>query len=162
MATADDLLDVHRRTHASLARLLDHCAGFSPEELRRDLEGFGYPNLLLQLHHIVGVERYWMGVLEGRMLVDEPEEERASIDALRAVRARVAEATRAYLRGLSDSEIHARREVATWHSPRVSVAPFHVFLRTQMHAYQHQGQVAAMCRLLGRPIPPGLDFPLGA
>jgi uncharacterized damage-inducible protein DinB len=160
MATTDDLLDVHRRTHASLVGLLEHCAGFSAEELRRELQGFGYPNLLLQLHHIVGVERYWIGVLEGRMLVDEPEEERTSIDALRALRERVAEATRAYLRGVSESEIHARREVTTWHASGVRVAPFHVFLRTQMHAYQHQGQVAAMCRLLGRPIPPGLDFSL--
>ncbi len=161
MATADDLLDVHRRTHSSLVRLLDHCAGFAAEDLRRDLEGFGYPNLLLQLQHIFGVERYWIGVLQGHVLVDEPEEERASIDALRALRESVAEATRAYLRSASASEIHARREVTTWHSPRVAVVPFHVFLRTQMHAYQHQGQVAAMCRLLGRPIPPGLDFPLG-
>jgi uncharacterized damage-inducible protein DinB len=161
LGTADDLLDIHRRTHASLARLLDHCAGFSTEELRRNLDGFGYPNLLLQLHHVLGAERYWFGVLQGRMLIDEPDEERDSIDALRALRERVAAATRAYLRGASESELRTRREVTAWGPKRMAVTPLHVLLRTQTHVFQHQGQVAAMCRLLGRPIPPGLDFPLG-
>ena len=161
LATADDLLDLHRRTHASLARLLDHCAGFSTDDLRRDLDGFGYPNLFMQLHHVMGAERYWIGVLQGLMLVDEPEEERDSIAALRALRERVAEATRAYLRCASESELRTRREVTTWGEKRVALAPIHVLLRTQTHVFQHQGQVAAMCRLLGRPIPPGLDFPLG-
>ena len=95
------------------------------------------------------------------MLVDEPEEERASIDALRALRERVADATRAYLRGASESELRMRREVTTWGDKRAAVTPLHVLLRTQTHVFQHQGQVAAMCRLLGRPIPSGLDFPLG-
>jgi uncharacterized damage-inducible protein DinB len=161
LGAADDLLDVHRRTHSSLERLLEHCAGFSAGDLRRDLDGFGYANLLLQLHHVLGAERYWIGVLQGRMLVDEPEEERASIDALRALRERVADATRAYLRGASESALRTRREVTTWGGKCVAVTPLHVLLRTQMHVFQHQGQVAAMCRLLGRPIPSGLDFPLG-
>jgi uncharacterized damage-inducible protein DinB len=162
VGTPDDLLDVHRRTHSCLARLLDHCAGFSAEELRRDLAGFGYPNLLLQLHHVLGAERYWIGVLRGQMLVDEPEEEKASIDALRALRERVADATRDYLHGASDAELRARREVATFRGRRIAVVPLHVLLRTQTHVFHHQGQVVAMCRLLGRPVPPGLlDYPLG-
>jgi uncharacterized damage-inducible protein DinB len=161
LPTSEDLLDVHRRTHACLERLLDHCAGFSDAELRRELEGFGYPTVLLQLHHVLGAERYWIGVLQDRLLVDEPEEERASIDALRALRERVAEETRAFLGRTPESDLRARREVATWTGKRVAVAPVHVLLRTQTHVFQHQGQVAAMCRLLGRPVPPGLDFPLG-
>lgn len=161
MALADDLLDVHRRTHSSLARLLDHCAGFSPEELNRELDGFGYPSLVLQLHHVLGAERYWIGVLQGLMLVDEPEEEKASIDALRDLCERVAETTRGYLAGASESELRTRREVNAWGPRRVAVTPMHVILRTQTHVYQHQGQVAAMCRLLGRPIPSGLDYPMG-
>jgi uncharacterized damage-inducible protein DinB len=161
MGAADDLLDVHRRTHAGLSRLLEHCGGFSREELRRELDGFGYPTLLLQFHHVLGAERYWIGVLEGLMLVDEPEEERDSVDSLRALRERVAEATRAYLLAGSESDLRARREVVTWGGKRTAVTPWHVLLRTQTHVFQHQGQVAAMCRLLGRPVPPGLDFPLG-
>jgi uncharacterized damage-inducible protein DinB len=161
MSTAADLLDLHRRTHASLGRLLDHCAGFSPEALRREVEGFGYPTILLQIHHVIGAERYWFGLLQGRMLTEERESDFASIEALRTFRDGVAEATRAYLGAASDDELRRRREVVTWNGKRVAVAPFHVLLRTQTHVFQHQGQVAAMCRLLGRPIPPGLDFPLG-
>jgi uncharacterized damage-inducible protein DinB len=32
-------------------------------------------------------------------------------------------------------------------------------MRTMTHIYHHQGQVTAMCRLLGRPVN-GLDYPI--
>lgn len=161
MYAVDDLLDLHGRTHASLTKLLEHCAGFGAEELARELEGFGYPTLLLQLHHVIAAERYWIGVLQGQMLAEEREEDHASIEVLRTFRAEVAAATEAYLRAASEAELRTRREVTTWQGKRVRVVPAHVLLRTQTHIFQHQGQVAAMCRLLGRPMPPGLDFPLG-
>ena len=69
MHTSAGLRDLHDRTHRSLQKLLDHCAGFTDEELRREMAGFGYPNILLQLHHMIGAEQYWIGVLEGKMLV---------------------------------------------------------------------------------------------
>ncbi len=155
------LIELHRRTHLSLERLLGHCAGFSPAELTRSIEGFGYPTVLLQLHHALGAEQYWIGVLNGRMLVDEHDADRESIPALRAFRDRVVAATREYLQGATEHEMDTRREVTTWGDRRTSVVPAHVVLRTQTHVFQHQGQVVAMCRLLGRPVPPGLDFPLG-
>jgi uncharacterized damage-inducible protein DinB len=156
-----DLLDLHARTHSSLRKLLDHCAGFTPEELRREVPGFGYPSVRLQIHHVVGAEEYWFGVLRGEMLVEERESDFASVDALRSFRERVAAATRAYLAATPDAELARRREVLAWPNRRTTVVPAQVLLRTQTHVYQHQGQVAALCRLLGRPIPPGLDFPLG-
>ncbi len=156
-----DLLELHRRTHLGLDRLLDHCAGFSQAELTRSLEGFGGSTVLLQLHHGVGAERYWIGVLEGKMLVDEIETDHASIGALRAFRDRVTAATRAYLRGASENELATAREVTTWGDRRVTVVPAHVLLRTQTHVFHHKGQVAAMCRILGRPVPQGMDYPVG-
>jgi len=57
--------------------------------------------------------------------------------------------------------LNTRRKMATWGGKELELVPAHVILRTQTHIFQHQGQVAAMCRLLGRPIPTGLDFPLG-
>ncbi len=161
MYTSAGLLDLHRRTHASLERLLGHCAGFSVEELSREIEGFGHPTLLRQLHHVIGAEQYWFGVLQGRMLVDEEDADRASVAAVRAFCDRVAEGTRAYLEAASDEDLATPREVTTWGGRKIRVTPAHVLLRTQTHVYQHQGQVAAMCRLLGRPVPRGLDFPLG-
>jgi uncharacterized damage-inducible protein DinB len=161
VGTAEDLLEIHRRTHTSLRALLEHCAGFSDADQRRSLEGFGYPTLLLQLHHVIAAERYWVGVLRGEMLSDDLEADYASLDAVRAFEARVADATVAWLRGASEAEIRTRREMTTWGDRRQQLVPALVILRTQTHAYQHQGQVTAMCRLLGRPVGPGLDFPLG-
>ena len=160
MYTSDALIDVHERTHRSLQKLLDHCAGFSDEDSGRELEGFSYPSLRQQLRHLTGAEAYWVGVLRGLMLVDEREEDCASIDALRAYRAQVAETTATYLRETSDEALSERRNMTTWGDKQVELIPAHVVLRTQTHIYQHQGEIAVMCRQLGRPIPRGLDFPM--
>jgi len=56
--------------------------------------------------------------------------------------------------------LNAQHELTTWGDKQVQLVPARVILRTQTHLFQHQGQVAAMSRLLGRPIPPGLDFPM--
>jgi uncharacterized damage-inducible protein DinB len=161
MYTSDGLRDLHERTHRSLIKLLDHCDGFSPEELSRELDGFGYGSIREQLQHMIGAEQYWVGVLYGEMLVDEDEADRVSIDALRAFRLRVFEVTTTYLDGASSDELNTQRSMLTWGDREQDLVPAHVVLRTQTHVFQHQGQVAAMARLLGRPIPPGLDFPLG-
>jgi hypothetical protein len=50
--------------------------------------------------------------------------------------------------------------VTTYGGRELDVVPAHVLLRTQTHAYQHQGEIASMSRLLGQPFPAGLDFPL--
>jgi len=160
MYTSAALIDVHERTHRSLHKLIEHCAGFSDEELGRELEGFGYGSVRMQLHHMIGAEQYWVGVLAGLMLVDEDEADFASIAALHAFRERVADVTSAYLRTASEVELSTGRNMTTWGDREVELIPAHVVLRTQTHVFQHRGQIAAMARLLGRPIPAGLDFPL--
>jgi uncharacterized damage-inducible protein DinB len=94
------------------------------------------------------------------MLVDEDPADHASLDALRVFRERVVATTVAYLAQVSDAELNTARTMTTWGDKRVELMPAHVLLRTQTHIFQHQGQIAAMARLLGRPIPRGLDFPL--
>jgi len=160
MYTTGALIDLHERTHRSLRALLDHCAAFDPDDLHRELDGFGYPTLALQLQHAIGAEAYWIGVLRGLMLVDEDESDRASIGALHRFRERVAADTLAYLQAVSDDDVTTPRRMVTWGGKERELVPAHVVLRTQTHVFQHQGQVAAMCRLLGRPVPAGLDFPL--
>ena len=160
MYSAAALLDVHTRSHQSLVKLMDHCEGFSDAELARELEGFGYPSIAHQLHHLIGAEQYWVGVLNGQMLIDEDPANMASVSALRAFRETVAGATSKYLRGASEPELNTARTMTTWGGHERELAPAHVIMRTQTHIFQHQGQIAAMCRLLGKPIPPGLDFPL--
>lgn len=160
MHNAAALTDTHSRCHQSLAKLIDHCAGFSNDELARELDGFGYPCIRLQLHHVIGAEQYWVGVLRGLMLVDELEQDYASIDALRAFRQRVAGITVEYLNNADEGELNTPRPMTTFGGHERELVPAHIILRTQTHIFQHQGQVAAMSRLLGKPIPPGLDFPI--
>lgn len=160
MHTSTGLLDLHTRCHQSLVKLIDHCSEFSSDELARELDGFGYPCIRLQLHHVIGAEQYWVGVLRGLMLVDELEEDYANIDALRAFRERVAGITAEYLSSADENELNTPRKMTTWGNKEVELVPAHIILRTQVHIFDHKGQVAAMSRLLGRPVPAGLDFPL--
>ena len=84
----------------------------------------------------------------------------AAIDVLESFRRSVYEATRTYLRETPDAELNTPRKLTTWGGHEKMLAPAHIILRTQTHLFQHMGQITAMCRLLGNPIPPGLDFPV--
>jgi len=137
MHTAEALLDLHERAHSSPRRLLAHCRQLSAEELDRELAGFGYPSVRLQLHHMIGGEEYWIGVLEGRIQVDDNDSDYPTVESLEAYRRRVFSATDKYLRAASA----------------------HVFMRTLTHIYHHQGQIVAMCRLLGKPAA-AMDYPI--
>ena len=89
----------------------------------------------------------------------EDDADAVSIDALESFRRRVFEATETCLRVTSDEELTTPRNMTTWGGEKM-LTPMHVVLRTQTHLFHHMGQIAAMCRLLGHPIPPGLDFPI--
>lgn len=154
------LLDLHRRTHLTLTRLLQHCAPFSAEELTREHEGFGYANLREQLSHVIGAEEYWLSVVLGTFKDDPQEPDCPTVEALEEYRRRVAAITEDYLRRTTDAELNTAREMWAWPGKMRSLVPALVILRTQTHIYQHQGQVLAICRLLGRPSPGNLDFPL--
>lgn len=159
MYTADALLDIHERCHQNLAGLLAHCAQLTPEQLNQELAGFGYPTIRLQLHHEICAERYWIGVLHGLMQIDDDDDQYPSIVRLESLRSQVANVTRDYLRKASTAELNTPRLMLTWGNRERRLRPAHVVLRTQMHLYHHQGQVLAMCRLLGKPHT-GLDFPI--
>ena len=59
-----------------------------------------------------------------------------------------------------DDELNAARMTSTWGGKELELVPAHVVMRTVAHLYHHQGQVTAMCRLLGKPIG-FLDYPHG-
>ncbi|MHC4452485.1 MAG: DinB family protein [Planctomycetota bacterium] len=158
MGTQLLLLDLHERCHRSLQRYLEHCHVLSDTELDRELDGFGYPTVRLQLQHAIGAERYWVSVLRDRMDADEADA--VSIDALERFRQDVFELTRTWLGATPDEELTTPRMMTTYGGHERMLAPVHVILRTQTHLFHHMGQLAAMCRLLGHPIPEGLDFPL--
>ena len=160
MYTSEALADIHERTHRSLAKLLAHCGAFDPPAIDRELAGFGYPTVRLQLHHLIGAERYWLGVIQGRMEVDDDDGAYPTLAALSAFRERVAAPTRKYIDGASAAELTTPRAMVTWGAGEQVLVPARIVVRTQTHVFQHQGQVVAMCRLLGRPAA-GTDFPIG-
>lgn len=160
MHTSEALLDFHERAHRNLRGLLAHCRQLSIEELDRELAGFGYPSVRLQLHHEIGAEQYWIAVLQGRIEVDDNDAAYPTVDSLEAYRQQVFAATEAYMRGASSAELNTARLMLTWGNKERLLIPAHVVMRTLTHLYHHQGQVAAMCRLPGKPIA-GLDYPHG-
>ena len=159
MYTADALLDPHERAHRSLITLLAHCDQFNAEEFDRELEGFGYPSLRLQLHHEIGAEQYWIGVLQGRVEADDNSADYRTAASLEIYRRQVFAATDAYLRTASTDELNTARKMMTWGDREQVLIPAQVFMRTMTHLFHHQGQITAMCRLLGQPID-GLDYPI--
>jgi uncharacterized damage-inducible protein DinB len=160
MYNAAVLLDMHERGQRTLQKLLRHCAELSPEEFERELPGFGYPSVRLQLEHIIGAEEYWLSVVQGTYGGGDESTSCPSVAALEAYRAQVAKVTDEYLSQASEAELNTPRDMRTWQDKARSLVPARIIVRTQTHIYQHQGQVMAMCRLLGRPGPAGLDYPL--
>ena len=159
MLTSDALLDVHERAHRNLSALMTHCRGLDQAAIDRELAGFGYPTVRLQLHHEISAERYWVSVLEDRMDADENDADYPTIASLELYRDEVAAGTEAYLHAASVEELNTPRAMRTWGGREPVLIPAHVVLRTQMHLYHHQGQILAMCRLLGKPTS-GMDYPI--
>ena len=160
MYTTDALLDIHARTHASLAKVIAHVATLPPAEWTRAAEGFSYPTLVSQLQHVIAAERYWMGVMQGTLRVDDDAAAHETPAALEALRADVAAATRAYVGSLSDAQASTPTTITKWNGDQADIAPAHAVLRTQTHAFQHHGEIATMLRQLGHTFPSMLDFPV--
>ena len=159
MHTAESLLDIHDRAHRNLRALLGHCHTLTADELNREIDGFGYPTVRLQLHHEIGAEKYWVSVLEDRMNADENDADFPSVASLEAYREDVHGATERYLRSVSPDVLNTAQTMTTWGNRQRLLIPAQVILRTQVHYYHHQGQVLAMCRILGKP-GGGLDYPI--
>jgi uncharacterized damage-inducible protein DinB len=161
MPLPETLQDFHGRVHQSLSKLLEHSRNLTEEELNRELEGFGYPTVRLQLHHMIGAEKYWIGVLQGRIDAEEDDHLYPTVEHLEAYREEVFAMTDAWLRGVSEDELRTTRPMMTWSGKELDLTPLHVFTRTQTHIFHHQGQILAMCRLLGKPGTGGMDYPIG-
>jgi len=155
----DMLDDFHRRTHGIVQTLLSHCGRFTTAELDRELAGFGYPTIRSQLHHGIAAEKYWVGVVRGHVDVDDNFDAYPTARALERFRQEVFSDTGKYLSTASAEELNTQRHMMTWGNKGYLLVPAHIIMRTQTHYYHHAGQVAAMCRLIGRPCD-GLDYPI--
>ncbi len=159
MYTAEALADIHGRSHSTLSKILAHGAGLGPGLADRPLEGFSYPTVRLQVHHVLGAERYWIGVLHGRLVGDDDEAAFPTLETLSALQGEVAAATREYILGAGAEELNAPRAMTTWGGHERTLVPALILVRVSTHVYQHGGQLLAMCRILGSP-GQGWDFPI--
>src|SRR5262245_16890478 len=145
------LLDIHTRAHESFRRLIVFCGALTADELRRPLTGFGFSTVLRQLEHTIGAEVYWQtvvirGYTEEATLPDLPD-----LAAVEAFRRRTAAATRSYLEGASEAELNSTRQMISDPGETRMLRPADVILRVVTHMFNHQGQVLAMSRTLGKP-----------
>jgi len=158
---AETLLDIHRRAHESLRRLIAFCGTLTIDDLQRPLTGFGFPTILRQLVHTIGAEVYWQTVVtrgysEEATLPNVPD-----LAAIEAFRAETASVTRSYLEHATEAELNTTREMISDPGKTRWLRPADVIMRVVTHIYSHQGQVLAMCRTLGKPNEVSdLDYPI--
>lgn len=159
MYTPAALLDLHTRTHRSFAALIAHAGGFAAADLEREHAGFGAATLRLSIAHMIGAERYWVGVLMGVVDAEEREEQLQTLAELEAARVEVAATTQRWIGAATELALDTPREMTVFGGQTRVLSPARVILRATTHVFHHQGQCAVVCRLLGRPVS-GLDFPI--
>jgi uncharacterized damage-inducible protein DinB len=159
MYTNEALIDLHERSHKSLKKMLEHCSKLSTEELNREIPGFGYPSVRLQIHHEIGAQEYWIGVINGEITFDDNDSVFPTIETLETYRNKIYQTTEEYLRSASTEELNTERLMKTWDNNEHMMIPARIFIRTMTHIYYHNGQIYAMCKQMGKPAP-GTDFPI--
>ena len=147
--------------HESLRRLMVFCGNLSDDELRRPVAGFGWSTVHRQLAHTIDAEAYWQtvvtrGYTEEATLPDLPD-----IAALEAFRRQTALVARSYLERASEAELTSRRQMISDPGQTRVLRPADVIMRVVTHIFNHQGQVLAMCRTMGKANDThDLDYPL--
>jgi uncharacterized damage-inducible protein DinB len=161
MYTAATLLDIHARAHESLRRLIVFCGNLTDSELRRPLTGFGFPTIVRQLEHTIGAEVYWQTVVTRGYTEEARLPNLRDVTDLEAFRAQTASATRSYLARVSDADLNSPRHMISDPGKTRLLRPADVIMRVVTHIFNHQGQVLAMCRTIGKPNDKhDLDYPL--
>lgn len=138
------------------ALLLDAASGLTEDELNRNLQG-SHGSVLDTLRHIFYADRVWLARLEGRRQAFNDEAPEPSIAALQSDWPPLLERFRAFVAGLSASEIASDLQYTNLKGEQWSAARWKVVLHVVNHATLHRGQVMGMLRQLGHP-PPATDL----
>jgi len=161
MYTAPILLDIHARAHESLRRLIELCGTLTDDELRQPISGFGFPTVLGQLQHTIGAELYWQIVLIRGYDTEATLPDLSNLAAIEAFRQQTASTTRGYLDRAGVAELNTPRSMISDPGETRVLRPADVILRVVTHVFNHQGQILAMCRTLGKPNETiDLDYPV--
>jgi len=141
MYTREALIDQQRRCHWSLCGLMTHCASLTQDELHQTFDLFGGSSVQLQLHHIIGAQRYWLSVIDGPINADDDEASFPDMPALCAFRDEVHARAIALIESMSDAALGQARSMETWGGAVHELVPAHIIMRTQTHQYQHAGKI---------------------
>ncbi|HEX7139079.1 MAG TPA: DinB family protein [Vicinamibacterales bacterium] len=161
MYNAETLLDIHARGHESLRRLIVFCGTLTDDELRRPLPGFGFPTVLRQLEHTIGAEVYWQTVVIRGYSEEATLPQLSEIADIETCRQQTASVTRAYLGGATEGDLNSARQMINDPGQTRLLRPADVIMRVVTHIFNHQGQVLAMCRTMGKPNDKqDLDYPV--
>ena len=158
MFTKEALLDIHSRSQTTLASVIAHAAGLPSGLVDRELAGFGYGTIRLQVHHAVGAQRYWLSVLADAVDASDDFDDFPDMASLDAMRRAADDEVRHYLDGTSVEDLNRPGRHENWRGETQEMVPALVLMRTITHIHHHVGQVTAMCRLLGHPLDRGIDF----
>ena len=125
------------------------------------MAGFGFPTILGQLEHTIGAEVYWQTVVTRGYTEEATLPTLRDVAAIEAFRQQTASATRSYLERASVAELNSPREMISDPGETRLLRPADVIMRIVTHIFNHQGQVLAMCRSIGKPNDQlDLDYPL--
>jgi len=147
------IIELHTVMHERFDLLLWHVATVPDDLQHRLISGFGHPSVWQQLVHILTCEEGWVHDLQNIVFPGWHEEDCPTMAALLIAKARIREATRTYLGGLTEEQLNttlAKRPV-DWGGELRS--PAFILLHVITHAFHHKGQVVAMLRILGYPAP---------
>jgi uncharacterized damage-inducible protein DinB len=163
MYTAIILLDIHARAHESLRRLIELCGTLTEDELRQPLPGFGFPTVLGQFQHTISAELYWQTVVIRGYDTEATLPDLSRLASIEAFRQQTASTTQSYLDRASVAELNTPRAMISDPGETRVLRPADVILRIVTHVFNHEGQILAMCRTLGKPNETvDLDYPVDA
>jgi uncharacterized damage-inducible protein DinB len=84
-----------------------------------------------------------------------------NVAAIEAFRQQTAFVTRSYLERASEADLNSPRPMISDPGQTRVLRPADVIMRVVTHIFNHQGQVLAMCRTMGKPNDTyDLDYPL--
>lgn len=153
MFTKAGIRELHIATHESLDVLLRHISGVPDNLLREPLSGFGFPTVWKQLTHILTVEEGWVHNLQDEAFAIWKAEDCATVTGLLTEKARIRDATRAYLERLTEAQLNTTLEKRPQRWFGNLRSPAFILLHVITHTFHHKGQVVAMLRALGHPAP---------
>ena len=153
MFTKEGVASLHAWTHERLDTVFEHVRVLTSAQFVQEIPGFGQANVRDQLAHILAAESGWIGRLRELKSENWELDNFPDLPALAAAKREVAAATQAYLQSVSEVQLNTTLEKVSldWVGPPRS--PAFVLQHICTHAFHHKGQIAAMCRMLGHPLP---------